>query len=190
MKIRRSARLWAAAALLLGLAACSGTSATINKSSWQEFRMPGGDFAVAMPETPKPAKDFTAKDGSISRVYAIEAGDFAYTVGYSTSAPKDVPLDRSLDAMRDTLPTRLGGKLRDERRFSIGDSRGMEYVIDVPQQGSAEAYTIRGRVYVRHVGSGKAKTDVLYQTLVTGNPGRDAAASVTRFLDSFHFVGG
>lgn len=189
MKITGSARLWAAA-LLLGLAACSSTTATSDNASWPEFRMPGGDFAVAMPETPKSAKDFTAKNGSVSRVYALEAGAIVYTIGYSSSPPKDVPFDRSLDTVRDTLPVRLGGKLHDERRFSLGDSRGMEYVLDVPQQGSAEAYTVTGRVYVRHIGSGKAQMDVLYQTLVTGNPGGDDAASVTRFLDSFRFVDG
>jgi hypothetical protein len=189
MTIGGSARLWAAAAMLLGLAACSPSTATTEQSSWQEFRVPGADFAVSLPETPQPGRDVTAKDGSVSRAYAIDAGTLAYMVGYSTSPAKDVPVDRWLDAMRDTLPTRMGGTLRDERRFSLGDSRGMEYVVDVPRQGGAAAYTITGRVYVRHVGSGKGATDVLYQTLVTGHPGGDAA-SVTRFLDSFHFVGG
>ena len=43
---------------------------------------------------------------------------------------------------------------------------------------------------MKHTGAGRHMKDVLYETLVTGKSGRADAASVTRFLDSFHFIQG
>jgi hypothetical protein len=192
MRIIGLARV-AVAAMLLGLAACAGTTETTSKS-WPEFRMPGADFAVSLPATPQVSEDVTAKDGSISRAYHVEEGALSYTVAYASSTPKaqkGVTLDGWLDATRDALVSKMGGKLRVERRFSLGDSRGMEFLLDVPpQNGSKEAYTVKGRIYVKHAGSGKNIRDVLYQTLVVSNPGGEKTAAVTRFLDSFHFVAG
>jgi hypothetical protein len=183
----------AAAAMLLGAVACAGTTATTSKS-WSEFRMPGADFAVSLPDTPQVSEDVTAKDGSVSRAYHVEEGALTYMVAYASSPPKaqkGVPLDGWLDATRDALVTKMGGKLRDERRFSLGDSRGMEFLLDVPpQNGSNETYTVKGRIYVKHAGSAKSMKDVLYQTLVVSYPGGETTAAVMRFLDSFHFVPG
>lgn len=155
--------------------------------------MPGADFAVSLPGTPQVSEDVTAKDGSVSRAYHVEEGALSYLVAYASSTPKagGVPLDGWLDATRDALVSKMGGRLRDERRLSLGDSRGMEFVLDVPpQNGSKEAHTVKGRIYVKQAGSGKDMRDVLYQTLVVSNPGGEKTAAVTRFLDSFHFVAG
>ncbi len=156
--------------------------------------MPGADFAVSLPETPQVSEDVTAKDGSVSRAYHVEEGALSYLVAYASSTPKaqkGVTLDGWLDATRDALVSKMGGTLRDERRFSLGDSRGMGFLLDVPpQNGSKEAHTVKGRIYVKHAGSGKNIREVLYQTLVVSNPGGEKMAAVTRFLDSFHFVAG
>jgi hypothetical protein len=194
MKITRWTRL-AAAALVLGLTACAGdgsgssnsTTAAATGDSWQNFRVPGGDFAVSLPEAPKPGRDTTAKDGSVNKSYYVEESRCVYMVGYSSSPPwKGSSLDGRLDSTRDALSKRLGGKLRRERRFALGDSRAMEFVLDVPASATSDGYTIRGRIYVKHAPAGK---DLLYQTLVTGKPGIDRAAETTRFLESFRFFG-
>ena len=183
MMITRATRL-AALALLLGLTACAGGMATAAGGSWQDFRVPGGDFSVALPEAPKPGRDTTAKDGSVNKSYYVEADRCVYMVGYSSSPAKGVALDGWLDTTRDALPTKLGGKLRGERRFTLGDSHAVEFVLDVPQSATTDGYTIKGRIYARHAGNGK---DMLYQLLVTGKPGIDKAAETTRFLDSLRF---
>ena len=189
MRIIGWARL-AAATTLLALAACAGSSGgTIITAggTWQDFHAPGGDFAVSLPEMPKPGRDTTAKDGSVNRSYYVEESACVYMVGYSSSPTRrGASLDRWLDSTRDALSTRLGGKLRGERRFALGDSRAVEFVLEVPGSGTSGGYTIRGRIYVKHAGAGK---DMLYQTLVTGKPGIDKAAETTRFLESFRFVG-
>jgi hypothetical protein len=189
LMITRWTRL-AAAALLLGLTACADGSSTTaaaaagTSDSWQDFRVPGGDFAVALPEAPKPGRDTTAKDGSVNKSYYVEESRCVYMVGYSSSPANGASLDGWLDATRDALAARLGGKLRGQRRFALGDSRAVEFVLDVPRTSTTDGYTIKGRIYVRHSGGGK---DLLYQTLVTGKPGIDKAADTTRFLDSFRF---
>jgi hypothetical protein len=141
---------------------------------------------------PEVNEDIVAKDGNVRRDYEVAAGAITYTIAYKTSAgnaKKPTPLDGWLDTLRKDLAARMKGKLRDERRFSLDEVRGMAFVLDVPASGDAAAYTIAGRIYVKHAGPGKKMKDVLYQTLVTGNPGSDQAAA-TRFLDSFHFVEG
>ena len=177
-----------AAALLLGLTACAGSSsATMGAAgdSWQDFRVPGGDFAVSLPDAPKPARDTTAKDGSVVKSYYVKESRCVYIVGYTSSPPrKDTSLDGWLDSTRDALSRRLGGKLRGERRFALGDSRAVEFVLDVPRSANSDGYTMRGRIYVKHAGADK---DTLYQMLVTGKPGIDKAAETTRFLESFRF---
>ena len=194
MKIRELAPL-AAAAMLLGLTACVGDA---DSKAWQEFQMYGADFAVSVPKMPLVNEDITAKDGNVSRNYVVEAGEITYTVVYKTStgnAKKPTPLDSWLDKLGKDIAVTMKGTLRDEHRFTLDgvdgdDVQGMEFVLDVPASGNKDAHSISGRIYVRHAKSGKLLKDVLYETLVTGNPGHDGAASVTRFLDSFHFVAG
>lgn len=180
----------AAAALLLGLAACAGKVAA--DSRWQEFRVPGSDFVLSIPAAAQSDKDVT-KDGNVERSYHIELGTAAYAIGYTTyagDAKKPLPLDGWLDELHKAFITKMKGKPRAERRFTLGDTHGMEFVLDIPRSDGDGPYVMKGRFYVRHIGSGKAMKDVLYQTFVVDVPGREVDASVTRFLDSFHFVGG
>ncbi len=196
---------WArAAALLLGLAACApattattaaeattATQPTQADTPWPEFRVPGADFAVSLPQKPALAKEATAEDGSLSRTYQVSQGPRAYIVAYAVSVPTSdtsAPLDGWLDDVRDGVVARLEAKLRSERRLTLGDARGMELVLDVPESDDGDAYTIRGRFYVKHAGTGADAKDMLYQTLAAGDPGSEADAPVTRFLDSFHFI--
>ena len=182
---------FAAAAMLLGLAACAGKSA--DNKPWQEFRMPGSDFILSVPGAPQTGKDATAKDGTVERSYHVELGTAAYMIGYTTyagDAKKPMPLDGWLDDLRKAFASKMNAKMRAERRFSLGDTRAMEFVFDIPLTDGDGPYTMRGRFYVRHVGSGKNMKDVLYQTFVVDSPGHEMDASVTRFLDSFHFVSG
>jgi hypothetical protein len=190
MRINGLARLWAVAALL-ALAACAAKSA--DTKAWQEFRVPDTDFAVSVPGAPHTDKDVTAKDGNVERSYHVELGTAAYMIGYTTyagDAKKPMPLDGWLDDLRKAFASKMKAKLRTEGRVSLGDSRAMEFVFDIPRSDGDGPYTMRGRFYVRHVGSGKNMKDVLYQTFVVDNPGHEMDASVTRFIDSFHFVGG
>jgi hypothetical protein len=190
MRINGLARLGTAAALL-GLAACAGKAA--DNKAWQDFHMPGADFAVSVPGAPQADKDVTAKDGNVERSSHVELGTAAYMIGYTTyagDAKKPMPLDGWLDDLRKAFASKMKAKLRTERRLSLGDTRAMEFVFEVPRSDGDGPYTMRGRFYVRHVGSGKDMKDVLYQTFVVDNPGHEMDASVTRFIESFHFVGG
>jgi hypothetical protein len=192
MKISELAAL-AAAAMLLGLTACVGDG---DGKAWQEFQMYGADFAVSVPKMPLVNEDITAKDGNVSRNYVVEADEITYTVVYKTStsnAKKPTSLDGWLDKLAKDIAANMKGTLRDEHRLTLDDAHGddvqsMEFVLDVPASGNKAAHSITGRIYVKHAKSGKILKDVLYETLVTADPGHDRAASVTRFLDSFHFV--
>ena len=177
-------------ALALGLAACAGLG---GEKPWQEFRMFGADFAVSMPGPPELNEDVTEKDGNVRRNYGVNAGAMSYIVAYRTEtihARKAVPLAHLLDSASKELASRMKGTLHDERRFSLDDTEGLEFMLDVPASDKKPAHTVTGRIYVKHAGAGRHMKDVLYETLVSGNSGRADAASVTRFLDSFHFIDG
>jgi hypothetical protein len=198
MRIGGGAR---AAVLLLGVAACAPAEpaappalvvpAVPADAAWPEFRAPGADFTVSLPKTPVLAKDVAATDGNVSRTYQATRDKLVYLVAYASSAPRsaeEAPLDGWLDGVRDGIVARMDAKPRDERRFTLGDARGMDIVLDVPESDDGDAYTIRGRFYVRHAGTGERARDMLYQTLVAGDAGRETEAPVARFLDSFRFV--
>jgi len=189
MRMMDGARL-GAVALALGLAACAGLG---GEKPWQEFRMFGADFAVSMPAQPEVNEDITEKDGNVRRNYGIEAGATIYTVAYRTEtvhAHRAMSLDRLLDSASKELAARMKGTLHDGRRFAFDDTEGLEFALDVPAGDQKPEHTVNGRIYVKHTGAGRHMKDVLYETLVTGKSGRADAASVTRFLDSFHFVQG
>jgi len=193
---------WArAAALLLGVAACVPAEPPARvaavapvvpaEAAWPEFRVPGADFAVSLPKIPVLAKDTATGDGDVSRTYQASRDKLVYLIAYTSSAPTvedAVPLDGWLDSVRDGIVARMDAKPRDERRFTLGDARGMDVVLDVPESDDGAPYTIRGRFYVRHAGTGAPARDMLYQTLVASDTGRETDAAVARFLDSFRFV--
>ena len=192
-----------AAALLLAVAACAPAqpvpTMTVAAAArvappaapWPEFRPPGADFAVSLPKLPALAKDTASDDGGVSRTYQASRDKLVYLIAYTSSAPtveEAVPLDGWLDSVRDGIVARMDAKARDERRFSLGDARGMDVVLDVPESDEGPPYTIRGRFYVRHAGTGGPASDMLYETLVAGDAGRETDAAVARFLDSFRFI--
>ena len=189
MRMMDGARL-GAVALALGLAACAGLG---GEETGQDFRMFGADFAVSLPGQPEVNEDITEKDGNVRRNYGIDAGAMTYTVAYRTEtvhAHQAMPPDRLLDSASKELAAQMKGTLHDERRFAFGDTEGLAFALDVPASDRKPAHTISGRIYVKHSGAGRHMKDVLYETLVTGKAGRVDAASVTRFLDSFHFIQG
>ena len=189
MRMMNGARL-GAVTLALGLAACAGLG---GEKPWQEFRMFGADFAVSMPGQPEVNEDITEKDGNVRRNYGIDGGAMTYTVAYRTEtvhAHKAMSLEHLLDSASKELASRMKGTLHDEHRFAFDDTQGLEFALDVPASDKKPAHTVNGRIYVKHTGTGRHMKDVLYETLVTGNSGRADAASVTRFLDSFHFIEG
>lgn len=189
MRMMDGARL-GAAALALGLAACAGLG---GEKPWQEFRMFGADFAVSMPDQPQVNEDITEKDGNVRRDYGIDAGAITYTVAYRTETVhphRAMSLDRLLDSASKDLASRMNGTLHDTHRFAFDDTEGLDFALDVPATDKKPAHTINGRIYVKHTGAGRHMKEVLYETLVSGDAGRADAASVRRFLDSFHFIQG
>jgi hypothetical protein len=146
-----------------------------------------------MPGQPEVNEDITEKDGNVRRNYGIEAGATTYTVAYRTEtvhAHRAMSLDHLLDSASKELAARMKGTLHDEHRFAFDDTQSLEFALDIPAGDHEPAHTVSGRIYVKHAGAGRHMKEVLYETLVSGKAGRADAASVTRFLDSFHFVQG
>src|SRR6185437_3259133 len=173
---------------LLALAACGGTG-TGGNNVWSEFRTPGADFVMSVPSEPDVYKDIIEKDGGVWRVYTVDQGDVVYMIDYymSGAGRKATSPQARLDVLRDGVAQAMRGKVRAERRFSLGENRATEVVIDVPEAKNEDAYMIRARFYVRRDQSGR---DISYKTWVVGPPGYDANPNAARFLDSFHFVAG
>jgi len=175
------------AGLLIGVAGC-----TSPKTTWQDFRVPDMDVAVAMPGQPALFKDVTEKDGTVTRGYILEQGSIVYSVTYSVfpaakKGKKEAAFDSMLDSGRDELVRAMNAKLHNERRFAFGESRATELILDLPEAKGEPAHMLEVRLYLRR---DETRRVLLYQTLVFGPQGYDANANVTRFLDSFHFVAG
>jgi hypothetical protein len=174
---------------LLGLAACAGHGDAGRGDQWSEFRTPGADFAMSVPSNPDVYKDVMEKDGGVWRVYTIDQGDVAYSIDYyiSGAGRKATSADARLDALRDGIARAMNGKVRNERRFELADTRATELIFDVAKTKDKDAYMIKARFYVRRDLAGH---DISYKIWVVGPPGYDANPNAARFLDSFRFVTG
>src|SRR5206468_1069405 len=98
-------------------------------------------------------EDVTEKDGDVRRNYGIDAGRMTYIVAYRTEtihARKAMPLAHLLDSASKELAARMKGTLHDERRFSLDDTEGLEFMLDVPASDKKPAHTVNGRIYVKH----------------------------------------
>jgi hypothetical protein len=107
------------AGLLTGVAGCDS-----NNSSWQDFRVPDMDVAVAMPGQPALFKDETEKDGEVTRGYVVKQDGVAYFVIYTAypateNGEEDASFDTMLDSGRDHLVSAMNARLHNERRFAF-----------------------------------------------------------------------
>src|SRR5579872_3275181 len=113
----------AAFGLLVSIGLCVPAVAT--SGGWQEFRLPGTDFVVSTPGTPKVTEDGVDRDGVRAKTAQLRLGDTEYSVthtvyprGYVSRGTAVIDL---LNHARDGLAREVSGRVTGERRFSLGD---------------------------------------------------------------------
>jgi hypothetical protein len=156
---------------------------------WQEFRMPGTDFVVSTPGTPKITEDGVDRDGVRARTAQLKLGEVEYSVthtlyprGYVSRGTAVIDL---LNRARDSLAREVSGRVTGERRFSLGDTQASEFVINVPPSAAEPtSQTAKVRLYVRVSGA----TVMVDQCVALGPRGSEAQPDSQRFLESIRFA--
>ena len=165
--------------------------ATAAAQSWQEFKLPGTDFVVSTPGTPRVTEDGVDPDGVRAKTAQLKLGEVQYSVthtvyprGYVARGTAVIDL---LNAARNRLAAAVAGRVADERRFTLGDAHASEFVINVPP-GAADPkpQSAKVRLYLRVLGA----TVILDQCVALGPRGSETGREAQRFLDSIRFTQG
>ena len=154
----------------------------------QEFQMPGTDFVVSAPGTPKVTEDGVDRDGVTAKTAQLKLGEVQYSVthtvyprGYVSRGTAVLDL---LNHARNGLAAVVSGRVAEERRFSVGDTQASEFVINVPPSATdRKPQSAKVRVYVRVEGA----SVIVDQCVALGPAGWDRDPDARRFLESIHF---
>ena len=163
--------------LVLALVGLTGAQAQV----WGEYRPEGGKYFVLMPGTPETgSQPVPLPDGRSVLMYqgSIETPNAAYVatfVDYPDDVISRAPADTHLDNARDG--TVKGHTLRSEKRLTIAQNPGREYII-VRSDGLV--------MVVRSFLVGNR----LYQMIVVGRAGVDEQPDTAKFLESFRLLTG
>ena len=180
-------------AALLGLVVFVGIAppAQAAGESWQEFRMPGTDFAVSTPGMPKVTEDGVDRDGVSAKTAQLKIGEVQYSVthtvyprGYVSRGTAVMDL---LNRARNGLAAAVSGRVADERRFSVGETQASEFTINVPASATdPKPQSAKVRIYLRIEGA----TVTVDQCVALGPVGWDRDPDARHFLESIHFSRG
>jgi len=159
--------------------------------SWQEFNLPGTDFVVSTPGTPKVTEDGVDPDGVRAKTAQLKLGEVQYSVthtvyprGYVSRGTAVIDL---LNAARNRLAASVAGRVVGERRFTVGDAHASEFVINVPPgDADPKPQSAKVRLYLRVLGA----TVILDQCVALGPRGSETGPGAQRFLDSIRFMQG
>jgi hypothetical protein len=160
-----------------------GSSATriVTQPSWQEYSNAEGKFSVLFPGTPTrdtmptPTK---LKPGEKPRVvsFTVETPDGSYSVAYDEFDKRSDTPDQFVEKQRAELAAGHGGKLVSEKEVTVGTHKGKEFVVEVPNRGTA---------HMRFVAAGRR----LYKVTALGTRRPPDASDVAKFFESFQIIG-
>jgi hypothetical protein len=148
-------------------------------AGWRKFRPQAAEFSVLLPGKPSESKqEVKTPAGKLDvTLFIVDLkGEGVYVVGYSQfpdAAIKAGTEEKRLDNARDGAVTSVKGKLRIEKKITLGAHSGRELFID----SESRTGNVRTRVY--------SVKNRLYQTMVVGSKGLLTSREVILFLDSF-----
>jgi hypothetical protein len=142
--------------------------------SWQEFTSADGRFTVELPGTPE--REHVKAPGRSAKVlattYSVETSAATYTVAIQDFDGKQTP-EQLIDQSRADLSAGKSGKLLGEKDVTAGDTKGKEFVAEVPN---------RGKAYIRFFIAGRR----VYKLMAVGTGGKSPdEGDVAKFMDSF-----
>ena len=131
-------RVLALATLLLGT--------TFAQAEWSEFTFPDGNFKVVFPESPQRLRGVRRN----LHQFSATAGAESYGVSYADYSPS-TDWKSAVDGKRDSIVSRLGASVVDERRTSVEGYPGKWIRFVGPNtSGELAIYLVGHRLYLLH----------------------------------------
>ena len=133
-----ASRVLALATLLLGT--------TFAQAEWSEFTFPDGNFKVVFPESPQRLRGVRRN----LHQFSATAGAESYGVSYADYSPS-TDWKSAVDGKRDSIVSRLGASVVDERRTSVEGYPGKWIRFVGPNtSGELAIYLVGHRLYLLH----------------------------------------
>ncbi|GMV88151.1 MAG: hypothetical protein AMXMBFR81_10820 [Chthonomonas sp.] len=143
---------------------------------WTEFKSPEGGFAIRFPRKPDYEVQPAEAGSPTIHMYTSALGDDVYIASFH-----DMPISGALDEVqgilhsaRDGFAGGVGGKVADQKPFTFGPLKGLEFAVE------AEGVYATARLYL----VGKR----LYQIAVMGSKDNRKDTDVRRYLESFRLL--
>lgn len=168
--------------LLVVIASLVGRVDPSSAQQWMEHRPADAGFRIEFPERPEvrdtlvPIRSGGQVRAFLASVTRTAEGTFLVAYTEYPAGALSTDKDATLDNARDGGLERAKGRLREERRLSIGNAPARRIVFDVPEKREVGVALI--------VLSGQW----LYQAIVVTNSGSEDSPDVRRFLSSFALV--
>ena len=152
---------------------------------WTYFSIPGADFVVTMPGSPKAVSDTTDPKGVVAKIYLSETEERGYVSDYAFFPrgviPDTVTPEQFIEhGLRNGVAKDL--KILSERKFKFANASAAEFVAE---KSGVKPAILKVRMYARRDDDGNLR---VYQSTVGGPPGSEHSADSLRFLDSFKLV--
>jgi hypothetical protein len=119
---------------------------TFAQADWKEFTSPAGNFRVAFPESPQ-RLGFSRRH---LHQFSATTGVESYGVAYADYSP-GTDWKRTVDGKRDSIVSRLGASVVDEKRTSVSGYPGKWIRFVGPNtSGELAIYLVGQRLYLLH----------------------------------------
>ena len=139
---------------------------------------------MLMPGKPKVTESQTeGKDGAILRTtYLVSHADTAYMLSVTENPVHGLSKNKQevLEAARDSAAKALKGENVKSRPFPLGETTGLDYSFNLPDDKTGNGGSCRSRIFL--------VDRRLYQIITVTPTGKDDAASVQKYLDSFRLT--
>jgi LSD1 subclass zinc finger protein len=161
-----------------------GGGAGIADSEWRDFTPPGENFKILMPGTPG-QETRAAPGNNPMNIYKVDRDrgriSFGVLVGHLTD--QDIALTpwpaRFQLGQKGMVAGVPGSRLKSEKAVTVDNNPGLEFVIEVPNQGTIVARILGVREATRHS----------YITLMAAGPNyQETSPEVRKFLGSFAVI--
>jgi hypothetical protein len=174
-------RIMAIVAWCLGLVVMLTGATAAQAQIWTEYRPPEGRYYVLMPGAPQTSTEpVPIAGGQTVQMYQaiVETPNAAYLATY-VDYPPEMVRGSSPDTLLDNVRngSAKGHTLRGEKRLTIAQNKGREYVI-----ARSNGVILVTRSFL--VGNR------LYQIIAAGTPGVEQNPDTAKFLESFRLLTG
>ena len=119
---------------------------TFAQAEWKEFTFPAGNFRVVFPESPQRLRGVRRNLHQFSATTGAES----YGVAYADYSPS-TDWESAVDGKRDSIVSRLGASVVDEKRTSVEGYPGRWIRFVGPNtSGELAIYLVGRRLYLLH----------------------------------------